>query len=122
MSRISSMIRVKLISCDISVVALLSSYRNKDHLARRSCPLKVSKLDTIMVILPCHFLAALKLVVTCWERADLLAPFFACDVFFFVFLSLFHMVSWVMCGAPEFCLLPYFNHGLCNLPFITAIY
>ena len=36
------------------------------------------------------------LVVTCWERADLLA--LVCDVLT-VFLSLFHVVSWVRCGT-----------------------
>ena len=35
------------------------------------------------------------LVVTCWERADLLA--LVGDVI--VFLSLYHVVSWVRCGT-----------------------
>ena len=35
------------------------------------------------------------LAVTCWERADLLALIL--DVF--VFLLLFHVVSWVRCGT-----------------------
>ena len=34
------------------------------------------------------------LVVTCWERADLLALV----GMFIVFLSLSHVVSWVRCG------------------------
>ena len=36
------------------------------------------------------------LVVTCWERADLLALVY---MMFFVFLSLSHVVSCVRCGA-----------------------
>ena len=36
------------------------------------------------------------LVVTCWERADLLALLY---VMFYCVLSLSHVVSWVRCGA-----------------------
>ena len=36
------------------------------------------------------------LVVTCWERADLLA--LVCDVYCF-FLLLSHVVSWVSCDT-----------------------
>ena len=35
------------------------------------------------------------LMITCWEKADLLALLY---VMFNEFLSLSHMVSWVMCG------------------------
>ena len=43
----------------------------------------------------CHAFASVPccLVVTCWERADLLA--LICDVF----LSLSHVVSWDRCGT-----------------------
>ena len=36
------------------------------------------------------------LVVTCWERADLLALLY---VMFYYVLSLSHVVTWVRCGA-----------------------
>ena len=35
------------------------------------------------------------LVVTCWERAELLAP--VGDVFVFLLVS--HVVSWIRCGS-----------------------
>ena len=52
------------------------------------------------------------LVVTYWERADLLY------VMFLVFSSLSHMVYWVRCGIlivwfPDLCLLPYYGLVLC---------
>ena len=37
------------------------------------------------------------LVVTCWERADLLA--LVCDGVFFVFLFLSHVIYWVRSGS-----------------------
>ena len=45
----------------------------------------------------CHAFLSVhcKLVVTCWERANLLALLYVC---FRVFLSLSHVVSWVSCG------------------------
>ena len=44
------------------------------------------------------FLSVLcSLMVTCWERAQLLALSLVYDVF--VFLSLSHVVSWIRCGA-----------------------
>ena len=47
----------------------------------------------------CRALASVHccLVVTCWERADPLA--LVCNDVKFVFLSLSHVVSWVMCGT-----------------------
>ena len=46
----------------------------------------------------CHVFMSVhcSLVVTCWERADLLALLY---VMFYCVLSLSHMVSWVRCGA-----------------------
>ena len=37
------------------------------------------------------------LMIICWERADPLN--FLCVMFFLMFLSLYHMVSWVRCGT-----------------------
>ena len=51
-------------------------------------------------------------VITCWERADLLAQF----MIFCCVLSLSHVVSWVRCGIfvsiPDLCHLSYFNHPI----------
>ena len=46
----------------------------------------------------CHAFVSVRccLVVTCWKRGDVLA--LVCDVLI-VFLSLFHVVSWVRCGT-----------------------
>ena len=46
----------------------------------------------------CHALASVNcyLVVTCWERADLLALLCECLI---LALSLSHEVSWVRCGT-----------------------
>ena len=53
----------------------------------------------------CHTVLSVpcSLVVTCWERADLL-------LWFLVFLSRLHMVSWVRCGASlyRFLIFAYF--------------
>ena len=50
------------------------------------------------------------LVVTCWERADLLANSYAT---FYCILSLSQVVSWVgvvlVYSIPGFCLLSYFD-------------
>ena len=46
----------------------------------------------------CHAFLSVQcsIVVTCWERANLLA--LLC-VIFVVFLSLSHVVSWIRCGT-----------------------
>ena len=54
----------------------------------------------------CHAFLSVhcNLVVTCWERANLLAllfVMFACD------LSLSHVVSWTIVSIPYLCLLTY---------------
>ena len=51
------------------------------------------------------------LVVTCWERADLLALLYI--MFYNVILSPSHVMSWVRCtclivSIPDICLLSYF--------------
>ena len=45
----------------------------------------------------CHTVLSVhpSLVVTCWERTDLLTLLY---VMFSCVLSLYHMVPWVMCG------------------------
>ena len=65
------------------------------------------------------------LVVTCWERANLLALLY---VMFSCVLSLSHTVSWVrylIVSIPDLCILPYFysgqNIGVLLIDFKTAL-
>ena len=51
------------------------------------------------------------LVVTCWERADLLAllcVMFSC-VLFFIFPGVLGQVWYLIVSVPDRCLLPYFQ-------------
>ena len=52
----------------------------------------------LCLVFVCHTVLSVpcSLVVTCWERADLLALLY---VMFLVFLSLSDIVSWVRCGT-----------------------
>ena len=60
----------------------------KSYVTSGACTLEIS----------CHAFLSVhcSLVVSCWERANLLALLY---VTFFVFLSLSHVVSWVRCGT-----------------------
>ena len=62
------------------------------------------------VMLSCLFFAALKLVVTCWERADVLALLYV--MFYCVFgtfpRGVLGQVWCLIVSIPDLCLLSYF--------------
>ena len=70
---------------------------------RKACDIQVDIYGSFLLFMfrVCHafLFVHCSLVVTCWERTDLLALLY---VMFYCVLSLSHVVSWVRCGACLF--------------------
>ena len=63
------------------------------------------------------------LVVTCWERADLLA--LASDVYY-IFVTfpcgILGQVWYLIVSFPDFCILSYFDHVISLFPYLNSYY